>query len=730
MTGKGRFLASDTPADCAHAVVVRSAVPSGRIVSVATDGAQAAPGVRLVLTGEDVAATLPVDLTAVNAPAAAARAQPALAKGRVRYVGEPVAFVVADTADLARDAAERVAVTTEEAPAVTDLEAAWRERIPAWGTGPNIVARHEAGDAGATKAAFERAARVIALRVPVNRVDPAPMEPRSCRATVADGAITLTVGTQRAHAIQRPLADGVFGIDRAHLRVVSPDSGGGFGQKNSAYPEHVLCIEAAKRLGRPVAWEADRTESFAAGNHARESLFDVRAAIDETGRVRAIEVARAIALGAYVSPRGLVMMVNGLSHLTGVYGIEAAFVTVEGVLTNTAPTCPYRGAGRPEVVLCCERMMDAIAHTLGEDPLAFRRKNLVRAAQMPFEAPLGGVLDRIDAPALLRVPPPPTVGAERWGRGIALFAENLGAPPEPATVRLVAEGDGLRLITGTGSAGQGHETVFPALVAARLGLDPLRIAFTDADTAAMADGIGTAASWSLTLAGNAADRAADAAIARGAEIAARALGVLPSAIDFDAGLFRARGRNTALGWTEIFAREPEFAVTGAFTGEKTLNAGCHVADVAVDVETGAVRILGLSAVHDVGTVMDETIATGQLHGALTQGIGQAACEAVRYDAETGQLLTASFMDYALPRADDVPRFDTAFVAGARPKNPIGVTGLGEAGATGATAAVLNAVINALTPLGVTTIDMPLTPERVWRAIRTARRPQGAPGGPA
>ena len=372
--GAGRFVDDIAPDGMLVGVVVRSPLAHARIVALDVRDARDAEGVLLVLTHADLAAAglgdLPLDLSPLHAPDAAAHEQPALANGTVRYVGEPVAFVVAQTRALAVAAGERVVVDYEDLPAIIDISGAL-----ACGAS-HVVLEHEEGDAARTDAVFAGAARRVRIEVPVNRVDAAPIETRGCLAAYADDGFTLHVGTQRVHLIQRALADHVFRVPRGTMRVVAPDTGGGFGQKNGLYPEYVLALEAARRLGRPVKWIAERSEALASDNHGRDNLFTVEAAVDADGRMRAVRAERVVNLGAYASPRGLVTIRNGLTHLTGPYAVEAAFVRVRGVLTNTAPTCPYRGAGRPENVLACERMMDAIRARLGVgDPVRCDRRN-------------------------------------------------------------------------------------------------------------------------------------------------------------------------------------------------------------------------------------------------------------------------------------------------------------------------------------------------------------------
>lgn len=731
LTGEARFL-DDLPLDGAlHGVVLRAPHAEAQIAALDAGAARAMPGVHLVLTANELAAelgrtgvvTLPLDLPPPDHALAdfRDREQPVLARDRVRHVGEPVAFVVADTPALAQDAAEAIEVDYAYAP----------PRPPLADDRAEVMFRFERGDSAATDRAFAAAARVEAFDLPVNRVHAMPLEPRGAiGAHDADtDSFTLHVGTQRVHLIQRALADRVLGVARDRMRVIAPDTGGGFGQKNGLYPEHVLCLVAARMLGRPVKWIATRSEGMAADCHGRANHFRIQAALDSTGDVTALRVRRRIDLGAWLAPRAMVTAENGLTHLTGVYGIASAHVTVEGVATSTAPTCPYRGAGRPENVFACERMIDTLARRLGRDPLAFRRSQLVPARAMPWRTPLGTVLDgfdiaavlegalaRIDAGTLAARHTTQAPDGRLQGLGVALFVEDLHGSGEPAPARIALLNGKLRLSVATGSTGHGHETTFVRLVAARLGLRANRVAFVQSDTGVIPDGIGTAASWSVTLGGSSVALAADAAVARGCRVAARLLDA--GEVTFDDGVFRARNRSC--DWDQVLAADPGFAVDGVFTGNGgTVSIGAHACAVRVDAETGAVTLDRAAVVQDCGRALDPALVAGQLHGGFAQGAGQGWMEQVGYDLQSGQLLTGGLSDYAVPRAADLPPIATALVANGAAGNPLGVKGIGESAATGATAAFVNAVVDALAPLGVHDIAPPLTPCAVRSAIAAA-----------
>lgn len=728
LTGAGTFADDLRPEGVLHGLAVRSVWAHGGSLRIDAAAARTMPGVRLILTADMLAeaglSTVPVDLPPPGQSFAtwAPHAQPILAAGEVRHVGDLLAFIVADTPAEARDAAEALLIDLTERPPVLGLAGAAADFA------------YEEGDAAATGRALARAARVVEATIGVNRVDALPLEPRGCVGAFADGRFTLHVSTQRVQIIQRALADRVFRLPRDRVRVVAPDTGGGFGQKNGLYPEYVLCLEAARRLGRPVKWVPERAEALNAGCHARDNLFHVAAAIDTEGRITAIRARRTMNMGAYTSSRSMVPVQNGITHLTGVYAIPAAHVRVEGVLTNTAPTCSYRGAGRPENVYCCERLIDVIARQLGRDPIDYRRANLIPPARQPWTSPLGtrfdgqdfarlldGALDRLDHAGFAERKRRSAGAGRLRGFGVALFAEDLHGSHEPIPARLEWTGQRLDLIVGTGSAGHGHETTFLQIAADILGLPMDSLSFRQSDTAHMPDGVGTAASWSTTLGGSSVRLAADAAVAKGCEIAGALLEAATADIVFAAGAFRINGTDRSLGWDAVFAAEPGFSAAGQFAGTgQNVPAGCHACEVEVDPETGATAILAYAVAQDSGTVINPMILEGQLHGGAAQGIGQSWMEQVVYDQESGQLLSGSLTDYALPRAADLPPIAVSGMGTPASDNPLGVKGVGEAGATGSPAAFANAVLDALWPLRVIHLEPPFTPMRVWSAIAAAR----------
>ena len=729
LTGRGRFVDDLQPEGLLHGFVLRSPYAHARIGSLDAAPARELPGVRLVLTAAQLAGSglsvVPLDFPPPGHSFETwqAPAQPVLAPDVVRFVGDPVAFIVADTLLAARDAAEAIEIGYEDLAPELSLRAA------------DAIFSYQEGNAGAVDAALARADRVIRIEVANNRIDAAPIETRGCLGSYSDeSGFTLHVSTQRVQIIQRALADRVFRVPRERIRVVAPDTGGGFGQKNGLYPEYVLCLEAARRLGCPVKWIADRTEALAGDCHGRDNLFVAEAGLARDGRILAIRAERLMNMGAYTSSRAMVPVANGLTHLTGVYSVPAAHVAVRGVLTNTATTCSYRGAGRPENVFCCERLMDTIARAVGRDPVALRRANLIGRDAQPWTSPLGTTFAGDDFDALLdralsavdhhsfaeRRRRSEERGRLR-GFGICLFAEDLHGSDEPIPARLEHAEGKLVLTVGTGSAGHGHETSFRQILADALGLPLEQFGFVQSDTAAMAEGVGTAASWSLTLAGSSVRLAAEDAVARGTEVASRLLEVGFPDLAYEDGGFRVPGTDLRASWADIFEAEPAFLASGTFEGHgQTLPIGCHACEVDVDPETGAVEIAAYAIAQDSGRIVNPLLVDGQLHGGAAQGIGQAWLEGIVYDPESGQLLSGSFTDYALPRASDLPDIATRLTETPARDNPLGVRGVGEAATTGATPAFVNAVLDALWPLGVLNIDPPLTPAKVWAAIRNAR----------
>lgn len=728
VTGRGCYTDDLWPKGMLHGLVVRSLRAHARGLSVDASAARTMFGVHLVLTGRDLEAAglahVPVDLPPPGATFETwqARPQPVLAIEEVRYVGDPLAFIVAESMGAAKDAAEAL---------IIDMDAC--EPLPNLSTGAPDFS-YEEGDATAVKALMAAARRIVELDIPVHRVDALPLEPRGCLGHFQDDTFTLHVSTQRVQILQRSLADRIFRVPRERMRVVAPDTGGGFGQKNGVYPEYVLCLEAARRLSRPVKWIPERSEAISSGCHARDNHFHLAAALDDEGRILAIEATRRMNLGAYASSRSMVPVQNGLTHLTGVYPVSQAHVRVDGVFTSTAPTCSYRGAGRPENVYACERLVDVVARTCGKDPIAWRRANCLSSKQQPLTSPLGTTFDGHDFHGLLEAALARldydhfrarrrTSASSGWlrGFGVALFAEDLHGSNEPIPARLEWSGERLELVVGTGSAGHGHETTFLQMTAERLGLPMERLGFVQSDTARMSEGVGTAASWSTTLAGSSVHLAAAAAIENACEIAGELLEVSPNDIEFAEGRFRVAGTDRYVRWDDIFAHAPDFTAGAAFAGSGHNVAGsCHACEIEIEKETGTARLPTYAIAQNSGVVINPMIFIGQLHGGMAQGVGQVLMEQIVYDEADGQLLSGSLSDYALPRATDLPYIATDIQPSRALDNPLGVKGVGEAAATGSPAAVANAIIDALAPLGILHLDPPFTSEKLWRAIRNHR----------
>jgi carbon-monoxide dehydrogenase large subunit len=755
LRGAGRFQADVRVPGQVHAVVVRSVHAHARLRAIDAAAARAAPGVLAVLTGEDVArdglGTMRMTLKRKRPDGSPMFAPPhrGLAVERVRYVGDPVALVIAETRARAEDAAELLAVDYEPLPSVT----ATADAIggPAvWDECPdNISNVHETGDRAATDAAFGRAARIVRRRYVITRVHAQYLEARGALGVYDpdEDRYTLHADVQYPHRVRTALATNIFRIPEHAIRVVVGDVGGAFGTKGWQYPEHRLVLWAARRLGRPVAWACERREAIPADEHARDNVTEAELALDADGRFLALRVRTLANVGAYVSSdRNLLATFSNVATLVGVYAFPAAHVHVTCVLTNTNATAPYRGAGRPESTYVIERLIDDTARELGADPVALRRLNLVPASAIPYRTALGVTYDSGDFPRNMETAlkladaagfPARREAARQRGRlrglGVANPIERAAGPqPEFAEIRF-APGGSATVLMGTKNQGQGHETTFKQILHERLGLDPGQVRYVDGDTDRVAFGMGTMGSRSTVIGGTALWIAADKVIAKGRKIAARMLEAAEEDVRFTDGRFSVVGTDRGVGLTEVARAafvpsqlppglEPGLYETGTFVppGDTWPN-GCHVCEVEVDPDTGAVALAGYVVVDDVGTVINPLTLKGQIHGGVAQGVGQALMEQVVYDPDSGQLLTGSFMDYAMPRADTFCDIHVESQPVPTALNPLGAKGAGEAGTVGALPAVMNAVVDALAPLGVRALDMPATAERVWRAIQEARR---------
>lgn len=755
LRGIGRYVDDLPAAGATRMVLLRSPHPHARLKNVDARAARAVPGVLLVLTAADIPE---LGMLRCVTPRHRRDGQPLtqtlwrmLAADTVRYVGDPVACVVAETQALALDAAEAIAVEYEPIPAVTDCAAALAPDAPQlW---PWLIPGNESflfrlGDFAAVERAMARAAHVVRLPFRVTRVSANPLEPRNLLASYdpAEERYTLVTGTQLPHVMRNEIAEFALKVPSNRLRVISPDVGAGFGMKENSFPEHVLALHAAKLLCRPVRWTATRTESFLADTHARDNDSVAELALSAEGDFLGLRVSTLCNVGGYLAWQGPVSSTNNVGGLAGVYRTPAICTEVRGVLTNTQPTAPYRGAGRPEAIYAIEQCIDLAAWRLGMDRVALRQRNLIQPEQMPFQTGLDYKYDCGDFPANMRIalrqaqwddfPARRAESAARGklrGIGIANAIEVAGGPhrspmEEGAEIRFDSGGS-VTLLLGSHNHGQGHETVFRQMATERLGIPPERIRFICGDTDKVAHGRGTIGSRSMMAAGSALVGVAERIIERGKRIAAHLLEASEADIEFVNGEFRVAGTDKVIGIETLAKRsyvpgappgEPlglsEHLVTRP--GDATFPDGCHIAEVEIDPDTGATMLLRYLVVDDVGTVINPLLLKGQVHGGVAQGFGQVFSENVLY--QDGQILTASFMDYPMPRADDLPEIHVTSNPHPTESNPLGVKGAGEAGTVGALPVLMSAVLEALRPLGVEWLDMPATPERVWRAIRDAR----------
>jgi aerobic carbon-monoxide dehydrogenase large subunit len=751
--GQGRFHNDVNLPGQTHAVLVRSMHAHARIRSIDVSAAMRAPGALAVFTGADLAqdglGTMRMTLKRRRPDGAPMFAPPhrGLAQDRVRYVGDPVAIAVAETLAQAEDMAERVRVDYEPLPSVTSTAEAIGGS-PVWDECPdNISNVFEAGDRAATDAAFAAAHRVIRRRYVITRVHAQYMEPRGALGVYDPGEdrYTLYADVQYPHRVRNALATNIFRIPEHRIRVIAGDVGGGFGTKGWQYPEHRLVLWAARKLGRPVKWACERREAIPADEHARDNLSEAELALDGQGRFLGLRVRTLANVGAYISSdRNLLATFSNVVTLVGVYAFPAAHVEVTSVLSNTSSTAPYRGAGRPEATYVIERLIDDAARELGVDPVELRRANLIPASSMPYRTPLGMTYDcgafEKNMDEALRAADVGAFAARREEsrrrgrlRGLAVvnaIERAAGAQPEFAEIRFASSGSATVLM-GTKNQGQGHETTFKQVLHERLGLDPADVRYIDGDTDRVAFGMGTMGSRSTVIGGTALWMAADKVIAKGKKIAARLLEAAEADIVFSEGRFAVAGTDRAVAVKEVARAafqpaqlppglEPGLYETGTFVPKQdTWPNGCHVCEVEVDPDTGAVTLVNYVVVDDVGTVINPVTLKGQIHGGVAQGVGQALMEEIVYDRGSGQLLTASFMDYAMPRAETLCDMVVASNPVPTKLNPLGAKGAGEAGTVGALPAVINAVVDALAPLGVRVLDMPATSDRVWQAIQAA-----------
>jgi carbon-monoxide dehydrogenase large subunit len=761
LTGRGRYLDDIDRSHQTHAVFLRSPHAHARIRSIDVTAAAGAPGVIAVLTGADLAAdgigTVPCvsGLTNRDGSSAILPPRPAMVTDRVRHVGDTVAMVIADSIAAARDAADLIAVDYEPLPAAVDTVGALGSGQPqVWDEAKgNLCFDWEIGDGAAVEHASATARHKVTLTLVNNRVVVTSMEPRGAIGEYDPGedAYTLWSSTQGSHFVRNLLAEHVFHIPENRIRVVTPDVGGGFGMKLFLYPEHVLVLWAAKRVGRAVKWVPDRADSFMTDTQGRDNVTKLDLALDENLKFLGLAVDLTANMGAYLSnfaPE--IPTFSGAVMHSGVYAIPAIHVAVKGVFTHTVPVDAYRGAGRPEAAYALERLIEFAARKLGVAPEELRRRNLVPAAAMPYATPLGLTYDSGDfvrnldqalTSAELTGFAARRAAARARGRyrgmGQAVYIEQSGFPPDEfAELRFDPSGT-LTILMGSQSSGQGHQTAYAQLAAEKFDLDLDKIRVQQGDSAAIAFGRGTGGSRSIPVGGGALMHAADKLISKGKRIAAHILEAAEADIAFADGDFAIAGTDrkvtldavarAAFNPTQLPADvEPGFAESGHFTPPApTFPNGVHICEVEIDPETGITRIERYLVVDDFGVVINPLLLAGQVNGGIAQGVGQAMLERTVFDPESGQLVSGTLLDYALPRADDLPALEFAYNIVPCRTNPLGVKGAGEAGAIGSPPALINAIVDALSPLGIDHIDMPATPEVVWRAIRDASPRQAA-----
>ena len=724
LTGGGDFLDDVNLYGQTWGYVLRSPHGSARIRSIDISAAKTAPGVLAVLTGADWAAEnyggMPCEENRKKADGSPMfhPTRPALVTDRVRLVGDYVAFIVAETRLQARDAAELIEVDYEPLPPVTTIEDAIAEGAPAvWDENPdNYCYTHEQGDGAAVDAAFARADHVVSRRLLVNRVTAVTLEPRGCLGNYdsRSGRYTLHTGLQNPHPLREQLAREVFGIPETSIRVIPGDVGGSFGMRGGTYPELALVLWASRLVNRPVKWVCDRSEGFMSDDHARDNVSEIALALAKDGTFLGLRIKTWASMGAYLAIRGPRPPVGNLGTLAGVYRTPAVHLQINGVFTNTNCTNPYRGSGAPEAAYITERLVDIAAHELGMDPAALRTKNLVTPDQMPWTNALGYIYDCGNFPENQQK----ALTAIKYDR----FEDRRAEAASRGKLRGI----------GMSNTGQGHETIFKQIACDRLGIDPSIIRFVQGDTDIATYGRGTFNSRSTAIGGSAVARASEKIIAKATIIAAHLLEAAAEDISFKDGVFSVAGTDRSIELLEVAKKafsatalppeiEPGLDETGVFTPQYwNWPTGVQVCEVEIDPDTGVTEVVDFVCVDDVGTVVNPLLLKAQMHGGIVQGIGQALLEDVVFDRESGQLLSGSLMDYCMPRADDLCNMEIISAPVPTASNLIGAKGGGESGPTGALPATINAVVDALKPLGIDHIDMPATPQRIWRAIRAAK----------
>ena len=756
LRGGGKFQDDRNVAGQAYAYVLRSPHAHARILSIDPSAARAAPGVLGVYTGADYQADglgMPKAVMPRKRPDGSpmfAPQRPAIVIDRVRYVGDPVAFIVAESLAEAKDAAELIAVEYEMLPSATaTYESAQPGAAPVWDECPDNISNFvERGNKAKTDAAFASAARIIRRRYVISRVHAQYMEPRGALGVydATEDHYTLYADCQYPHRVRQMLANSVFRVPESKIRIVAGDVGGGFGTKGWQYVEHRLVLWASKKLGRPVKWTCERSEAVLADEHARDSVSDIELALDADNKFIGLRLNLIANTGAYVgSDRNLLVPGLMIGTVAGVYHIPAAYTYITHVLTNTSPTAPYRGAGRPEAIYLIERLIDDAARELNVDRVDLRRRNMITPAQIPYQNPLGCYYDSGDFPSNLEMAlkaadfdgfearrAQSAARGKLRGIGVVNAIEQSAAPTqsEYAEIRFDTSGT-VQLLMGTKNQGQGHETTYKQILHEKLGVDPNEVVFTDGDTDRVAFGMGTNGSRSTVVGGSAIVFAAEKIVEKAKRIAAHLLEASADDIEFSSGALTVRGTDKSVTLKQVAqAAFVPMRLPPGFDGglnesyvyapaKDTYPNGCHICEVEIDPETGEPKLVSYVIVDDVGTVINPLTLKGQIHGGIVQGVGQILMERVFYAPDSGQLLTASFMDYAMPRAESM--CDIVVKSNPQPTslNPLGAKGAGEAGCVGALPAVMNALIHALQPAGVETLEMPATGSHIWSALQAA-----------
>ncbi len=738
LRGGGHYIADFAPAGALHAVMVRSPHAHAKFRIVNADDVRKMPGVRLLLTGADVTQLGDMPCPGVISPDIKVPPYHVLARDVVRHVGDSVAFVVADTLAHARDAADGLSVDWQALPHVIGAEAALQSNaVKVWpDRADNLAFSATLGAEKAMKAAFSSAAKTVTLKVVNQRLVTNYMDTRGVVAEYDGDRYTLTLGSQGSHIIRDILCNNLLKIAPEKMRVVTPDVGGGFGTKLFPYREYALAAVAAEKLRKPVKWVCERSEHFLADSHGRDNITTAKLALDDKGRFIGLEIDIVSDMGAYLSAYAPYIPYLGAGMASGVYDIAATHVRVRGVFTNTVPVDAYRGAGRPEASYLIERLVDAAARETGIAPDAIRKRNFIKPKAMPYKTATGKVYDSGDFAAHMarakeivdwdgfnkRAAASKKRGKLR-GIGLATYVEACGnMGPETANLRLDKDGS-VTLLIGSQSTGQGHGTAYAQIVSQQLGLAPDKVHMFQGDTDRIKTGGGTGGSSSIPCGGNSLKGAVAKLAEQIKKLGADALEASAGDLEIDAGTVRVAGTDKVVSFAELAAKATaeQLAASDTWTpGEATYPNGTHVIEVEVDPATGTVEIMKYVVVDDFGMTLNPLMLAGQVHGGAVQGIGQALMEDTTYDRGSGQLVAASLMDYALPRAKDAPDFVFETLNVPCTTNPLGVKGAGEAGAIGSCPALINAIVDALWKVGVRHVDMPATPQRIWAAIEQAR----------